>query len=65
MKIKINGMSCNHCKMSVEKALSQIKDVRSFTVDLEKGEVQITGNPNPKIIIDAINKLGYQAALAE
>jgi len=65
MKIKINGMSCGHCKMAVEKALAQINGVQSFTVDLEKGEAHITGNPDQKMVIDAIHKLGYQAALAK
>ncbi len=65
MKIKINGMSCNHCKMAVEKALAKINGVQSLTVDLAKGEADITGNPDQKTVIDAINKLGYQAALAE
>lgn len=65
MKIKIDGMSCNHCKMAVEKALAKIVGVTSFAVDLEKGEAQITGNPNPKMVIDAINKLGYQASLMD
>ncbi|MCU0645587.1 MAG: heavy-metal-associated domain-containing protein [bacterium] len=63
MKIKIDGMSCNHCKMAVEKSLAKINGVQSFTVDLEKGEATVTGSPDPKEVIDAINKSGYQAML--
>ncbi len=65
MKIKIEGMSCHHCKMAVEKTLAKINGVQAFTVDLEKGEALITGNPNPQMIIDAIDKLGYRAELAD
>jgi copper chaperone len=65
MKIKIDGMSCNHCKMAVEKALAKINSVQSFTVDLEKGEANIEGNPDQKLVINSIAKLGYQATLAE
>jgi copper chaperone len=65
MKLKIDGMSCNHCKMAVEKALAKISGVKSYSVDLEKGEASITGNPDQKLVIDAINKLGYKATLAD
>ncbi len=34
--IKVEGMSCNHCKMSVEKALSALEGVKSAQVDLQK-----------------------------
>ena len=65
MKIKINGMSCNHCKMAVEKALAQVKGIESFAVNLEKGEAIIAGDPDPNIVVSEINKLGYQAEPAE
>ena len=35
MKVKIEGMSCNHCKMRVEKALKQVQGVDEVQVDLE------------------------------
>jgi len=58
-------MSCNYCKMAVEKVLAKIKDIKSFTVNLEKGEAIITGNPVKQVVIDEINKIGYKATLAE
>ena len=33
--ISIEGMQCNHCKMSVEKALNSIVGITSVEVDLE------------------------------
>lgn len=65
MKIKIEGMSCQHCKMAVEKALSKVPGVKSFSVDLDKGEAQVSGNPEKQSVIDAINKIGYRATLIE
>jgi copper chaperone len=65
MKIKIEGMSCNHCKMAVEKALAKINDVKSYTVDLDNGEAIISGNPDRNLVIKEINKLGYKASLLE
>ncbi len=37
-KIKIQGMSCQHCVMSVTKALSALPGVKNLKVDLVKGE---------------------------
>jgi copper chaperone len=65
MKIKIDGMSCNHCKMAVEKVLSRFQGIDSFSVNLEKGEATIIGNPDLEIVVNEINKLGYRAAPAE
>ena len=59
--IKIEGMSCDHCKMSVERTLSQIEGINSFSVSLEKGEAEISGNPDINEVISEINNLGYTA----
>ncbi len=37
-KIKIEGMSCNHCKMTVEKVLKEISGVKKVEVYLDKKE---------------------------
>jgi len=37
--LKVKGMSCNHCVMSVTKALSQLEGIKNVKVDLQKGEV--------------------------
>lgn len=39
--IKIEGMQCNHCKMSVEKALNSIKEITKVEVSLEDKEAVI------------------------
>lgn len=36
--VKIKGMSCNHCVMSVQKALSEIEGVKNVDVSLERGD---------------------------
>ena len=38
--LKVKGMSCQHCVMSVKKALNQLDGVQKVEVDLEKGEVR-------------------------
>ncbi|MBQ7882474.1 MAG: heavy metal translocating P-type ATPase [Treponema sp.] len=42
--IKINGMACNHCKMTVEKVLGAIEGVEKVEVILENKEAVVTLN---------------------
>jgi cation transport ATPase len=39
---KITGMTCNNCKASVAKYLSKIDNIAVVTVNLEKGEAELT-----------------------
>ena len=43
-EISIEGMSCNHCKMSVEKAVGNIKGVTSVEVSLENKNAIVKSN---------------------
>lgn len=45
MKMSITGMSCNHCKMKVEKALKTLDGVEQVSVDLQKGEAEVSFDP--------------------
>lgn len=40
--IKVEGMSCNHCKMSVEKAAGTVESVSSAVVNLERKELSLS-----------------------
>lgn len=60
--LKVKGMSCHHCVMSITKALSQLEGVRDVHVDLEKGEVQFENTkeiPSERIK-KAIGDAGYE-----
>ena len=37
--VTVKGMSCNHCVMSVTKALGKLEGLQNVKVDLQKGEV--------------------------
>lgn len=43
-KIKVEGMTCNHCKMSVEKAALDLDFVKKAAVNLKKGELSLVLN---------------------
>ncbi len=56
---KVTGMTCNHCKMNVEKALQSVSGVESVIADVEAKEVVVTGDADHKQIIMAIKMAGY------
>ena len=39
--LKVKGMSCQHCVMSITKALNQLEGIQNIQVDLQKGEVRL------------------------
>lgn len=52
--LKVKGMSCQHCVMSVKKALGQLDGVRNVNVDLPKGEVSFDNTKG--VVQDRIQK---------
>ena len=56
----VEGMSCNHCKMSVEKNLQKIEGITSVTADPAQNIVIIEGESDPKSIESVIDELGFQ-----
>ncbi|MCD4832756.1 MAG: cation transporter [Bacteroidales bacterium] len=61
-KIKIKGMSCNHCVMAVTNALNEIEGIRNVKVDIAKGEAGFDElKPvDMDIVRKAIKKEGYE-----
>lgn len=57
--LKVEGMSCNHCKMAVERALKGIGGVENAQVDLDKKEVEVTGSATRDQLTKAIKVAGY------
>lgn len=57
--LKIEGMTCGHCKAAVEKALLAVSGVTAATVDLEKKEAVIIGSANQDDLKAAIDDAGY------
>jgi len=58
--IKIDGMSCDHCVMSVNKYLSKL-DLNELIVEIGSAEVEFDESKvNEKEIIEAIEEAGYQ-----
>ena len=60
--INIEGMQCNHCKMTVEKALSSIDGVEKVEVSLENKNADIESNIeiDDEKIKDVIEEAGFE-----
>lgn len=62
IKLKVEGMTCNHCVMAVKKALSKVKGVDEvIEVSLERGEALVRGQADPDKLVAAIEEEGYRA----
>ena len=66
MKIKIEGMMCQHCQARVQKALDAINGV-SAQVDLESGTATVSApeNVTKEMLKKAIEDAGYEVTSIE
>ena len=63
-KLKISGMSCQHCVKTVKDALTALDGVQSAKVNLRKGEAIVRFDElsvNPVNLRDAITQAGFEA----
>lgn len=57
--LRVEGMTCIHCKMSVEKALKNVQGVENASVDLVRKEAVITGSVARDLLTKAVEDVGY------
>ena len=55
----VPDISCDHCKRSIEEALSAVPEVDSVVVTVERREVEVAGAASDDAIIAAIGLAGY------
>jgi copper ion binding protein len=60
----VEGMTCNHCKAAVTKAVEGVSGVESVDVNLESKEVKINHSEVTSIeaVKEAIEEQGYDLA---
>ncbi len=65
--VKIEGMRCEHCAMSVQKALENLENVKSVKVDLGKktAKMSLKGDISDEIIKNAVKEAGFEAVSVE
>ena len=57
--VQVEGMSCNHCKANVEKALRQLEGVTDVEVDLQTGRCVLHGQTTAAEARKAVEAIGF------
>jgi len=63
--LEIQGMTCGHCAMRVQKALTELPGVRKATVTLQPARASVEydeGAATPGQLAAAVTKAGYTAS---
>ncbi len=63
IKLKITGMTCNHCVQNASRALEGVQGVETVELQLEPGSASITGTADTAQLIAAVKEAGYDAEL--
>ena len=61
LKLKVTGMTCQHCVRAVTTALERVPGVDKAEVDLESGMAGVYGQIHADELIAALNEEGYDA----
>ena len=59
LTLHITGMSCNHCRANVEKAIKAVPGVTSADVNLTDGQAIVHGSASPEAIRQAVESIGF------
>jgi copper chaperone len=62
--LEVRGMTCAHCVSAITSAVSPLAGVTGVDVDLDAGEVRVSGEPDAQAVTAAIEDAGYDAAPA-
>ena len=64
IKLKVSGMTCEHCEKAVEKALSGVDGVNQvIAVNRERNEAVVEGQAEEAALLAAVREEGYEAEL--
>ncbi|GAB6065349.1 mercury(II) reductase [Aquifex pyrophilus] len=61
IRLKITGMTCHHCALTVKKALESVEGVKRAEVYFPQGYAEVEGEADVKKLIEAVEKAGYGA----
>ncbi len=61
LHVQVGGMTCDHCKMAIERAISSIDGVAGVLADHSSGRVDVTFSAQPDVLAvrEAIGEEGY------
>lgn len=62
--LEVQGMTCEHCKAKVEKALEKIEGVEEVKVSLFRKQAKVKGeNLEDEKLVKAVEEAGYKAKI--
>jgi len=59
MTFQVNGMTCNNCRLHVEKTVRGVAGVADAQVTLADATVRLKGNPDPEELKRKLDAAGY------
>ena len=62
--LTLSGLHCGNCVKSVEKALHEVPGVEKVSVILSPQQAIVEGEVEAQTLIDAIDEIGFEAAIA-
>ena len=66
--LSVPDISCNHCKMSIEGAVSELSGIDSAVIDVADRTVEVSfdsGAQSLESIVAAIEEQGYEVATSQ
>ncbi|MCL1864731.1 MAG: heavy-metal-associated domain-containing protein [Spirochaetes bacterium] len=61
----VPDMSCNHCKMRIEKTMNESGKVKEIKVDLDKKMVTLESELSESDLLKLFDDAGYDAAIRQ
>jgi copper chaperone CopZ len=57
---RVDGMTCEHCTLSVTEEVSEVAGVQHVDVDLPSGRLRVLGDVDDASIAAAVSDAGYK-----
>ncbi len=58
-KYMVEGMTCNHCKMTISKIVEKLEGVKNYSVSLEEKILTVEGSFDESLLFSLIEEAGY------
>jgi copper chaperone CopZ len=58
----VQGMSCDHCVLSVTEEVTEVAGVQGVVVDLASGRLVVRGDADDDAVRAAVAEAGYEVA---
>ena len=60
LKVIVEGMTCNHCKMNIDKSINQHAGIKNVIANIKNGEVTLIAEDiDLDKVKSAVEKIGY------